>query len=80
MRGATNETPRAAFPDGYKGWRHVKEGVLFFNKLGLVFAPLPAVPPIAYQELETKCVDLHAGLEADAEVSKVHLVLDRMRK
>ena len=42
-------------------------------------ASLPAVPPIAHEELEAKGVDLEARLEADAEVAVVHLVLVAVR-
>lgn len=38
-------------------------------------APLPAIPPIADEELEAEGVNLHARLEADTKVSIIHLVL-----
>lgn len=44
--------------------------ILFFGP-----AALPAVLPVAYQELETKGIDPHARLETDAEVWIIHLVL-----
>ena len=43
----------------------------------LLFGPaaLPAITPVADEELEAKRVDFQAGLEADAEVTVVHFVL-----
>jgi hypothetical protein len=38
-------------------------------------ATLPAVLPIANEELETKTVNFHARLKADAEVAVIHLIL-----
>ena len=44
---------------------------------GLFFGPaaLPAVTPVADEELEAEAVDAEAGLEADAEILVVHAVL-----
>lgn len=43
----------------------------------LLFGPaaLPAVPPVANEELKAERIDFEAGLEADAEVAVVHFVL-----
>ena len=38
-------------------------------------AALPAFTPVADEEVEAERVDLHAGLEADAEVAIVHFIL-----
>ena len=57
-------------------WRRLrKESVLFLDIFGFIFAALPALPPVTDEEFEAECVDLHAGLKANAQVPKVHLVL-----
>lgn len=38
-------------------------------------AALPAVLPVADQEVEAECINLHARLEANAKVAVVHFVL-----
>lgn len=58
----------------------IEKHVLFFYVPRFVFATLPAMPPVAYQELEAEGVDFHARLEAYAEVAEIHLVLVRVRK
>ena len=58
------------------GWSRVgEEGVLLSNVPLLGLATLPAVSPVANQEAEAVRIDLHARLEADAEVLEIHLVL-----
>lgn len=39
------------------------------------FAALPAVSPITDKELEAEHVNFHAWLEANAEITEIHLVL-----
>lgn len=50
---------------------------LFLDLEVLLLCPaaLPAVLPVADEEIEAECVDLHAWLEADAKIAIVHLVL-----
>lgn len=57
-----------------RGWL-IEDPILFLNELGLIFATLPTVPPIADKKLEAEGIDLHAGLETDAQIPKVHLIL-----
>lgn len=54
------------------------QDVLLLDVLVLVFAALPAISPVADQKLETECINLHTGLETNAQVLEVHLVLVRM--
>lgn len=53
----------------------IEKLVLLLNVPGLGPAALPAVSPVAYQEFETECVNLHARLEANAKIAEVHFVL-----
>lgn len=53
--------------------------LLFLDKLLLRPAALPAVLPIADQELEAESVNLHARLETNTKVAVVHLVLIDIR-
>lgn len=52
---------------------------LLLEPLLLGPASLPAVLPIADEELEAEAVDFHARLEADAEIAVVHFVLIYIR-
>ena len=56
-------------------WGLVEEHVFVLDVLALVLASSPTVPPVANQKLETEGVDLHARLETDTEIPKIHLVL-----
>jgi hypothetical protein len=47
---------------------------LFSQILLLSPTPLPAVPPIQYQELKAEGVDLDCRLETNAKVVVVHLI------
>lgn len=58
--------------------RQIEVLILFFDIFGLILAASPAIAPVADQELEAKDIDLHARLEANAEVAEIHLVLVRM--
>jgi hypothetical protein len=55
--------------------RFFKELVFHLGILCFGSAALPAISPIAHEELKAVCVDLHTRLEADAKISEVHLVL-----
>lgn len=50
-------------------------GVLSFS-----LATLPTISPVADEELEAEGINLHARLEANAQVSIIHLVLLGVRK
>ena len=67
------------FGNASRGWL-IKESVLFFNVLGLIPATLPAIPPVADEKSEAESINLHARLKTDAQISKVHLVLFRVRQ
>lgn len=56
----------------------IEKQIFLLDVLGLILAPLPTFPPVADQELEEEGINLHAGLKADAQISKVHLVLIRV--
>jgi len=53
----------------------VQDAILFVQVLALGPAPLPAILPVAHEELEAEWIHLHAWLKADAEVLIVHFVL-----
>lgn len=53
----------------------VEKLIFLLDIPGLGLAAFPTIPPIANQEFKTKGINLHAGLEADAKVAEVHLVL-----
>jgi hypothetical protein len=59
-------------------WRLIKDHVFLLDILGLVLASSPAVAPVAYQEFEAKCVNLHTRLKTDAKVPKIHLIFVRV--
>jgi len=50
-------------------------GVLIFS-----LATLPTISPVADKEFEAEGINLHARLEADAQVSVIHFVLLGVRK
>lgn len=56
-------------------WRLIEQSVLLLNEFGFVLAASPTISPITDKKFETKGINLHAGLEADAEVPEIHLVL-----
>lgn len=53
----------------------IEKSVFFFDELCLILATYPAITPITHQKLEAKGINLHAWLETDAQIPKVHLVL-----
>jgi len=52
----------------------IEPRILLLNILGLVPTALPTLAPVAHQKLEAKGVNLHAWLEADAQIPEIHLV------
>jgi hypothetical protein len=53
----------------------IEQDIFLLDVRSLVLAAFPAISPVANQKLEAEGIDLHAWLEADAQISKVHLVL-----
>ena len=60
--------------------RFLEELVLRLAVLSFSLATLPAISPIANEELEAVGINFHARLEADAKISEIHLVLLRVRQ
>lgn len=69
----------STFCAGRRNWIG-EHHILLFNILGFIFAPLPALSPIADKKFEAKRINFHARLEANTQVSVVHLVLVRVGK
>lgn len=53
----------------------IEDAILLRQRFFLGPTPLPAVAPVADEEVEAEGVDSEAGLEADDEVVVVHFVL-----
>ena len=70
--GAVGVTGQLGVLGGFE-LRHFGLPVLAFRA-----AALPALAPVAYEELEAPAFELDAGQEADAQVAEVHLVLVRV--
>ncbi len=53
----------------------IEQDILLLDILRFILAAFPAFSPFTDEEFETEGINLHARLEANAQISEVHLVL-----